>query len=228
MANYSYCTIQENISLFVECGRSVGHQAIDLDDTVGLQDIFNRSFIQVACKQMQCVNKNRPISCHLCTRSPHKMHATLVFLLLIGSAAVSAFRSPPQVRLSLSSLSAQKEELDSQGYIIKPRDWFNGLSGDPGASLTDPRAVPPAMKEFAERIKSGGDVGSFAETISLIDENYDYFAVPFQVGDLKSAANENKVNHQLYYCIQHILLNSVFMKAAMIYLRGQQKCSVSD
>ena len=124
------------------------------------------------------------------------MHAIVAVLLLIGSATVSAFRSAPLVRLSLASILAQKEELDSQGYIIKPRDWFNGLSGDPGASLTDPRAVPPAMKEFAERIKNGGDVGTFAETISLIDENYDYFAVPFQVGDLKSAANENKVSQE--------------------------------
>ena len=172
---------------------------------------------------MQCVNKNQLLSCRRLSRSPHKMHATLVVLLLIGSVAVSAFRSPPQVKLSLSSLFAQKEELDSQGYIIKPRDWFNGLSGDPGASLTDPRAVPPAMKEFAERIKSGGDVGSFAETISLIDENYDYFAVPFQVGDLKSAANENKVIHQLYFCVQHILLNSVLMKAAHCFILGVSK-----
>lgn len=58
--------------------------------------------------------------------------------------------------------------------------------------MTDPRAVPPEMKLFAEKIKAGGDV-EFAETIRLIDLNYDYFAVPFQVGDLKSAANENKV-----------------------------------
>lgn len=128
------------------------------------------------------------------------MFNIVVTLCLIGSVAVSAFRSPAQIKLSLSSLFAQKEELDSQGYIIKPRDWFNGLSSDPGASLTDPRAVPPAMKAFAEKIKAGGDVESFAETIRLIDENYDYFAVPFQVGDLKSAANENKVR-VLMYCL---------------------------
>ena len=119
-------------------------------------------------------------------------YITLAFIVVLA-ASVSAFRTPAKIRLSLSALFAAKEELDSQGYIIKPRDWFNGLSGDPGASLTDPRAVPPAMKEFAEKIKSGGDVESFAETIRLIDENYDYFAVPFQVGELKSAANENKV-----------------------------------
>ena len=117
----------------------------------------------------------------------------LVTLLIVASVTVNAFR-PPQIRLALSALFMAKEELDSQGYIIKPRDWFNGLSGDPGASLTDPRAVPPAMKEFAERIKNGGDVATFAETIKLIDENYDYFAVPFQVGELKSGANENTVS----------------------------------
>ena len=121
----------------------------------------------------------------------------LVTLLIVASVTVNAFR-PTSVRLALSSLFMAKEELDSQGYIIKPRDWFNGLSGDPGASLTDPRAVPPAMKEFAERIKNGGDVATFAETISLIDANYDYFAVPFQVGDLKSGANENTVSRICY------------------------------
>ena len=116
----------------------------------------------------------------------------LVCIACLASVTVNAFR-PPQVKLALSSLFMAKEELDSQGYIIKPRDWFNGLSADPGASLTDPRAVPPVMKAFAEKIKNGGDVATFAECIQLIDENYDYFAVPFQVGDLKSAANENKV-----------------------------------
>ena len=30
-------------------------------------------------------------------------------------------------------------ERDDQGYEIKPKEWFNGLSIDPGASLTDPR-----------------------------------------------------------------------------------------
>ena len=143
------------------------------------------------------------------------MHATIAVLILIGSVAVSAFRSPPQIKLSFSALLAQKEELDSQGYIIKPRDWFNGLSGDPGASLTDPRAVPPAMKEFAERIKNGGDVATFAETISQIDENYDYFAVPFQVGDLKSAANENKVCLESIITCQLNLLDSILMRSTL-------------
>ena len=119
--------------------------------------------------------------------------AHIICCLIVASVTVSAFR-PPQIRLVFSALSMAKEELDSQGYIIKPRDWFNGLSADPGASLTDPRAVPPVMKAFAEKIKNGGDVETFAECIKLIDENYDYFAVPFQVGDLKSDANENKVS----------------------------------
>ena len=116
----------------------------------------------------------------------------LICIACLASVTVNAFR-PQQVKLAFANLFMAKEELDSQGYIIKPRDWFNGLSADPGASLTDPRAVPPVMKAFAEKIKNGGDVATFAECIQLIDENYDYFAVPFQVGDLKSAANENKV-----------------------------------
>jgi hypothetical protein len=32
-------------------------------------------------------------------------------------------------------------------------------------------------KEFAEKIKNGGEVNNFAEAIKLIDEHYTYFAV---------------------------------------------------
>lgn len=80
---------------------------------------------------------------------------------------------------------------DDQGYEIKPRDWFNGLSLDPGASLTDPRAVPPDAKAFAERIKNGEKQKSFDEVIQFIDKHYTYFAVPFSCGDVKSSANTN-------------------------------------
>jgi hypothetical protein len=117
--------------------------------------------------------------------------AMLTFIVVLCLLDSSYSFAPSSARFLSSALFASKEELDNQGYIIKPRDWFNGLSGDPGASLTDPRAVPPEMKAFAERIQNGGDVESFAETIRLIDANYDYFAVPFQVGDVKSAANTN-------------------------------------
>ena len=80
---------------------------------------------------------------------------------------------------------------DAQGYEIKPRDWFNGLSVDPGNSLADPRAVPPPAKEFAERIKKGGSVKNFDETLSLIDTHYNYFAVPFTCGDAVNPPNVN-------------------------------------
>jgi hypothetical protein len=56
--------------------------------------------------------------------------------------------------------------------------------------LTDPRAVPADCKAFAEKIKSGGTV-TFAETLKIIDDNYEYFAVPFKNGDLVNAANVN-------------------------------------
>lgn len=66
---------------------------------------------------------------------------------------------------------------DEKGYEVKPKDWFNGLSLDPGASLTDPRAVPDECRLFAERIKSGGDKITLQETISLLDKHYEYFQV---------------------------------------------------
>jgi hypothetical protein len=64
------------------------------------------------------------------------------------------------------------------------------LSADPGASLTDPRAVPPEAKAFAEKIK-GGDEVTFKESIGMIDEHYIYFENPFKCGDVSSAPNEN-------------------------------------
>lgn len=66
---------------------------------------------------------------------------------------------------------------DEKGYEIKPRDWFNGLSLDPGASLTDPRAVPPECKKFAEDIKANKIQPSLKEVIEFIDKHYEYFAV---------------------------------------------------
>lgn len=66
---------------------------------------------------------------------------------------------------------------DEKGYEVKPKDWFNGLSLDPGASLTDPRAVPDECRLFAERIKSGDTTTTLQETISLLDKHYEYFQV---------------------------------------------------
>jgi hypothetical protein len=70
----------------------------------------------------------------------------LTFVVVLCLLASSYSFAPSSTRFLSSALHAEKEELDSQGYIVKPRDWFNGLSGDPGASLTDPRAVSPEMK----------------------------------------------------------------------------------
>mmetsp|Transcript_30269 Transcript_30269/g.41641 ORF Transcript_30269/g.41641 Transcript_30269/m.41641 type:complete len:221 (+) Transcript_30269:3-665(+) len=80
---------------------------------------------------------------------------------------------------------------DEQGYEIKPKDWFNGLSLDPGASLTDPRAVPPECRTFAEKVKLKELSPSFKETIELIDKHYNYFEVPFSCGDQYNKPNEN-------------------------------------
>ena len=106
----------------------------------------------------------------------------LVVLLVSVVYALGFTKHALKIRRSIVNMS--NLQYDSQGYIIKPRDWFNGLSLDPGGSLTDPRAVPPVMKEFAEKIKNGGEVSNFAETIKLIDEHYTYFAVPFTCGEL--------------------------------------------
>ena len=92
----------------------------------------------------------------------------------------------------LQKLNAELKK-DNNGYIIKDRDWFNGLrftynvifnyrsnnfiiySVDPGNSLADPRAVPPEAKAFAEKIKSGelNSKITLKETLALIDELYE-------------------------------------------------------
>ena len=112
----------------------------------------------------------------------------VVVLALVTLA--NAFKTPVSFHTShLTRCNAEAK--DAQGYLIKPRDWFNGLSADPGDSINDPRSVPPPVKAFAEKIKAGGSPANFAETIALIDEHYQYFEVPFSVGDVKNKANEN-------------------------------------
>jgi len=93
-------------------------------------------------------------------------------------------------RHPVRALFAQDLKYDSQGYLIKDRDWFNGLSADPGNSLDDPRSVPPSAVAFADKVKSGKS-GTFKETIEFLDANYIYFAVPFKNGALLNKANEN-------------------------------------
>ena len=111
------------------------------------------------------------------------MQSTLTIVTLLLTARISVgFFSSPYSRVSLAS-ARNAIQRDGQGYEIKSKDWFNGLSVDPGASLTDPRAVPPVAKEFAEKIKGGAEV-TLKETLKLIDDNYEYFAVPFTNGNL--------------------------------------------
>mmetsp|Transcript_19733 Transcript_19733/g.19842 ORF Transcript_19733/g.19842 Transcript_19733/m.19842 type:complete len:214 (+) Transcript_19733:106-747(+) len=86
---------------------------------------------------------------------------------------------------------------DEYGYLIKERDWFNGLSVDPGNSLADPRAVPASAKEFAEKVKSGAEV-TLKETLDMIDKNYEYVAVSFSNGDITNEPNENTGSAKIF------------------------------
>ena len=89
-------------------------------------------------------------------------------------------------------------EKDAQGYLIKPRDWFNGLSSDPGDSLNDPRSMPAECKAFAEQVAAGTLTPSFGETIAMIDNHFVYFAVPMKVSDLISAPNVNVGSSKIF------------------------------
>lgn len=86
---------------------------------------------------------------------------------------------------------------DDKGYDVKAREWFNGLSSDPGDSMNDPRAVPPAAKAFADQVKKGTQV-TFKETMAMIDEHYDYFEVPFTCGELTNKPKENTGSAKIF------------------------------
>jgi hypothetical protein len=98
---------------------------------------------------------------------------TSVVLLSVLSFSVESFRVPFSKALH-QKIFVQKDEF---GYEIKPRDWFNGLSKDAGASLTDPRAIPTECKDFARKVSQNDLIPSLDETIAFIDSHYTYFAV---------------------------------------------------
>lgn len=110
-----------------------------------------------------------------------QIHLALAWVCMPGSKIACSRRA-----FSLGALLR-----DEKGYEIKPRDWFNGLSTDPGASLTDARAVPPDCRQFAEDIKAGKQQVTLQQTLDFIDKHYNYFAVPFTVGEVVNKANEN-------------------------------------
>lgn len=124
------------------------------------------------------------------------MLALIVAVALIAVADGFASFGSRLTRASSTPLSAL--EKDSQGYLVKPRDWFNGLSTDPGDSLNDPRSMPAECKAFAEDVKSGKLNPSFEQTIAMIDANFQYFAVPMKIGDLISAPNVNVASSKIF------------------------------
>jgi hypothetical protein len=112
-------------------------------------------------------------------------------VVLCTLTLVSGFGFHKSSRWHNRSLKLNSLKKDDKGYVVKDRDWFQGLSQDAGASLTDPRAVPKAASDFADRIKQGGKVASIDETLQFIDTHYNYFEVPFSCGELNNPANVN-------------------------------------
>lgn len=136
-----------------------------------------------------------------------------VLILLISIGLTVSFQGVGRYAGKWQILMANEYDLgfDEQGYIIKDKGWFNGLSADPGASLTDPRAVPPEAKEFAEMIKDGGET-SFNDAIALIDKHYTYFEVPFSCGDINNEPNENVASAKIF---SFALMTQMDEKAAL-------------
>lgn len=132
------------------------------------------------------------------------MRSAILVLLAIVTVC-SAFQPVFGKRIlgfgGTTTLKAADEELqyNEQGYLIKTKEsgWFNGLSTNPGDSLSDPRSVPPECVAFADKVKSGAEV-SFKEVIDLIDKHYFYFEVPFTNGDLVNEANTNVSSAKIF------------------------------
>ena len=75
------------------------------------------------------------------------MKLLICVLVLFASAEAFVFkRALRTASASVAVVLKAKEGYTEDGYLIKPRDWFNGLSADPGDSLADPRAMPPVCK----------------------------------------------------------------------------------
>ena len=122
----------------------------------------------------------------------HFVSLVFVFVLELAAAFIIPSNRWSVSRADVRAFLAKAElKYDSQGYLIKERDWFNGLSADPGNSLDDPRSVPPVAVAFADKIKGGKDKVTLKETLAFIDEHYLYFEVPFKNGPLYSKPNEN-------------------------------------
>lgn len=124
----------------------------------------------------------------------------LILLSQSSGFLVPHYVTPVQGGMSFeksSTLLSASKEYDSQGYLIKSGDWFNGLSTNPGDSLNDPRSVPPPAKEFAEKVKSGAEV-TFQETMDIIDNHYTYFEVPFTNGEMVNEPNQNVGSSKIF------------------------------
>ena len=75
-----------------------------------------------------------------------KMKLLTVCLLVVSVLSTEAFVFRTALRTASAAVLKAKEGYTEDGYLIKPRDWFNGLSADPGDSLADSRAMPPVCK----------------------------------------------------------------------------------
>lgn len=121
------------------------------------------------------------------------VHHSIAFLVPVSLN----LKETGTVRARSCSTLFSTKQVDDKGYLIKEKDWFNGLSTNPGDSLNDPRSVPPEAKEFAEKIKKGAEV-TFQESMDIIDAHYTYFEVPFKNGNIVNAANENVGSSKIF------------------------------
>lgn len=128
-----------------------------------------------------------------------KGRLSLLILCILFDCVFSLIPNIPQTFKKTITSRLRQYEKDEQGYIIKSKEsgWFDGLSSDAGNSVADPRAVSDAVKDFINIVKSGEQI-MLADTVKMIDNEFDYFEVPFNCGDAQNAINENATSGKIF------------------------------
>ena len=118
--------------------------------------------------------------------------SAIILFIFLSNSYVNCFNfHKANCRWNFRNSGLKSLNKDDKGYIVKDRNWFQGLSKDAGASITDPRAVPREANDFASQITRGEKVKTIDDAIDVIDKYFNYFEVPFKCGEVSNPVNVN-------------------------------------
>ena len=124
--------------------------------------------------------------------------SSIIVFFIFSNSYVTCFNFHTNCRWNFGYSRLNSLSKDDKGYIVKDRNWFQGLSKDAGASITDPRAVPHEANEFASKITKGEKVKTIDDAIDVIDKSFNYFEVPFKCGETNNPANVNVKSAKIF------------------------------